>query len=351
MVYQVLRLLYPEVVYRASESTVGTPSYTIEVGQDCGGYQGIGLMVMLLVLYLWLFRHTLRFPAAFLLLPLGVAFIWLANLARLVLLIIIGSSGSPEIANGGFHSEAGWLTFNAIGLGLVAASRHSGFFTRPSAAPPPKQRLNLTAAYLAPLFAIVATAMLTRAFTLGFDQLYPLRVLVAGAVLWRFREAYASLRWTVSWQAVAIGIAVFLLWLGLEPLSMASGAGESLAAGLSEAPGGWAVTWIIFRIVGSVVTVPLAEELAFRGYLTRRLIGEKFEEIPLGRFSWFSFVLSSVLFGALHGRWLAGTLAGMFYAVALYRRKELADAVVAHAVTNALIAVHVLATGAWSLWD
>ncbi len=36
--------------------------------------------------------------------------------------------------------------------------------------------------------------------------------------------------------------------------------------------------------------------------------------------------------------------------LALYRRRELVDSVVAHATTNALIAAYVLATGAWSLW-
>ena len=70
-----------------------------------------------------------------------------------------------------------------------------------------------------------------------------------------------------------------------------------------------------FRIVGSVVAVPLAEELAFRGYLTRRLIAADFQDVPLGRLTWLSFLVSSALFGALHGRWLAGILAGMIYAM------------------------------------
>jgi CAAX prenyl protease-like protein len=63
-----------------------------------------------------------------------------------------------------------------------------------------------------------------------------------------------------------------------------------------------------------------------------------------------SFLVSSVLFGALHGRWLAGTVAGMFYAWAMYRRGRLADAVVAHATTNALIAADVLILGYWNYW-
>ena len=44
--------------------------------------------------------------------------------------------------------------------------------------------------------------------------------------------------------------------------------------------------------------------------------------MPLGRFSWWSFLVSSACFGLLHGRWLAGVIAGMAYAVAL----DVADA-------------------------
>jgi CAAX prenyl protease-like protein len=69
------------------------------------------------------------------------------------------------------------------------------------------------------------------------------------------------------------------------------------------------------------------------------------------RFTWFSFLLSSVLFGALHGRWLAGTVAGMFYVWAMYRRGKVLDAIMAHATTNALIAAEVLLFGSWTLWN
>jgi membrane protease YdiL (CAAX protease family) len=52
-------------------------------------------------------------------------------------------------------------------------------------------------------------------------------------------------------------------------------------------------------------------------------------------------------FGALRGRWLAG----MIFAVTLYRRGKLGDPILAHATADALIAVTVLATGRWALWD
>ena len=81
-----------------------------------------------------------------------------------------------------------------------------------------------------------------------------------------------------------------------------------------------------------MIVVPLAEELAFRGYLTRRLIADDFQAVPEGRFTGPSFLVSSLLFGLLHQRWLAGTIAGMAYALVYYRRGKLIDAIAAHAI-------------------
>ena len=64
----------------------------------------------------------------------------------------------------------------------------------------------------------------------------------------------------------------------------------------------------------------------------------------------FSFLASSVAFGLLHERWLAGTLAGMAFALAAGRRGRLADAVVAHMTANGLLALLALATRNWGLW-
>ena len=63
--------------------------------------------------------------------------------------------------------------------------------------------------------------------------------------------------------------------------------------------------------------VPLTEELAFRGYLTRRLQAAGFRAVAIGRFSWLSWLVSSALFGVLHGQWLAGAVCGLVYGLAL----------------------------------
>ena len=310
----------------------------------------MGLIVVFLAAVLVLRRRTYRLPRALLLLPLGVVAMWLANVVHIALLIAVGVQISPTVAVQGFHSQAGWLAFNGIALGLVLASRRIGFFIRSDPGAEEGEYTNPTAAYLVPMLAILATTMITGAFSSDFDWFYPLRIVAAVAALWYFQRYYAALQWTWSWPAAAIGAVTFVLWIALEPAPTGSAAETALGMGLVRLGSVWSTAWLVFRVIGSVVTVPLAEELAFRGYLTRRLIASEFQEVPLGRFTWLSFLLSSALFGVLHGRWLAGVVAGMLYAAALYRRGELADAVVAHATTNALIAAYVLTIGAWSLW-
>jgi CAAX prenyl protease-like protein len=219
-----------------------------------------------------------------------------------------------------------------------------------SNAPAPARVLNPVLPYVAPFVALLAAMMATAALSAGFDWLYPVRVLVVVPVFWLFRREYATLTWRWSWEAAAVGVGVFLAWLGLELGLPHVDAGPTLVSRLDALAPQWKVIWLVFRVVGSVVIVPVVEELAFRGYLTRRLISADVGSVPLGQFSWFSFVTSSVLFGALHGRWLAGILAGVAYALVFYRRRCLVDAIVAHAVTNGLIAATVLLGGQWGLW-
>lgn len=344
VVHALLGLVADPVLVDPAEFVIGTQEFTVKIMPGCSGYQGIGLIWVFLGGYLWVFRRVLRFPQALLLLPVGTVIVWLANALRIFLLIVIGSWVSPAIALGGFHHSAGALLFCAVALGLVTLARRSHFLA--ADATTVTNDPNPTAAYLAPLLALVATAATTSLLsTGGLDLLYPLRVLVTGAVLAACWRRYHDLAWTWSWTAAAAGTVVFPLWIAFteEPAGAA-------AVGLPALATPWLLAWTVFRIAGAVVTVPLAEEIAFRGYLTRRLVAPDFERVAPGFFTWPSFLVSSLLFGAMHSSYVAGTLAGMIYAGVWYRRGRLMDAVVAHAVTNALLAGYVLATGSYWLW-
>jgi exosortase E/protease (VPEID-CTERM system) len=344
-----LGLFYSEVVNNPATLELGTPAFSVEIAHQCSGYEGIGLIVVFLSLYLFFFRHELRFPAALVLLPLGVISIWLLNLVRIVALIAIGDAGWPHVAFGGFHSQAGWIAFNTIGLGFVALTRKGHYFARDSVAQR-EQAGDSTSPYLAPFLSLLAVAMVTGAISAGFDWWYPAKLMILAIVLWTFRRCYASLNWQASWAGVACGVTAFVIWIALLPEVPSDKA--AWPAALQSVGSVWAAAWLATRTVGYVIAVPLAEELAFRGYLTRRFWLPDVNGAQVGTFAWSAFLLSSAIFGAFHGQlWLAGTLVGMLYALALYRRRSLGDAVLAHAVTNGLIAIYVFTTGHWSAWS
>lgn len=349
LVHHLLLMIYSDV-YHDPQGLVGTPNFVAGIAPVCSGYEGIGLIAVFVAIYLWFFRAQLKFPHALLLFPLGIVAIWLANVVRITLLIVIGSSISPEIAVEGFHSQAGWIAFCLIALGLIALSHrlHLSCLPEGGAAAQAQGHSRHAAALLAPLLSLLAASMLIAALSSGFNALYPLGVVTTAAVLWRYRRDYRPYLRVPHWGAIAIGIVVFSLWMLLVPRDEARGG--PLPQHLHAWPLGLAAAWIAFRIVGSVLTVPIAEELAFRGYLIRKLVASDFESVSPESFTWLSFLLSSVLFGVLHGDWIAGVTAGAGFAIALYLRGQLIDAVVAHMTANALIVVAVLGFGQWHLW-
>ena len=109
--------------------------------------------------------------------------------------------------------------------------------------------------------------------------------------------------------------------------------------------------WLVLRVAGAAITVPIAEELAFRGYLLRRIDATDFENVNFGKVSPIALAISSMAFGAMHGsRWIAGSLAGLAYASALRAAAASAKLLPLTQLSNALLAVWVIARGQWGLW-
>ena len=208
---------------------------------------------------------------------------------------------------------------------------------------------NPAAPYVLPFVAILAAGMIAHALSGGFEWLYPLRFFAAVAALMLFRRDYAKLDWRIDWTGPAAGAVMFAIWIGMDRFSAA--APEAMPAALAAASPSARLCWIAVRTFAAVVTVPLAEELVFRGFLYRRVISARFEMVSFQKFSGLALGLSSLAFGLLHGnRWFAGVVAGLFYGIVMIRRGRIGNAVVAHGTTNALIAVDVLAYQHWHLW-
>jgi exosortase E/protease (VPEID-CTERM system) len=279
---------------------------------------------------------------------IGIAASWTLNALRIALLISVGRHVSPQMALDGFHSQAGWIAFLGIAIGLMALSIGCPYFRAESerSVPAARQADNLLLAMLAPFIALMATSIIASLFAPHDQWLYLLKVAVVGGAIWHYRRVYAAMPIALSPMALAVGAAVGIGWVLTDP---GNEGGAELAAWIATLPAWLAVLWLACRGIGTVMLVPMAEELAFRGYLQRALISRDIERIAPGHFTWLSFVLTSLLFGLTHQRWVAAAIAGALYALLVYRTNRLSDAILAHAASNAVIFVWAVAAHQWTL--
>ena len=129
-----LGLVTNDVVTDPTVNMVGTGAFQIQIAPVCSGHEGIGLLAASLTVFLVLFRHRLRFPQAFLLLPIGILVVWICNAIRITALILIGAL-SRDIARAGFHSQTGWIMFAAITIAIGYIALRLPSFAKPEAEP------------------------------------------------------------------------------------------------------------------------------------------------------------------------------------------------------------------------
>jgi exosortase E/protease (VPEID-CTERM system) len=345
----VLLPLLPSLEADPTDRILSTDRFAIEILESCSGLEGMALMLAFTGMWLLIFRREYIFPVAFMLVPLGLIAMFTLNVVRIAVLLLIGHFGFPGVAQYGFHSQAGWLAFILAACGWVVFSRKLKWLsTVASGAETAHERRNPATPYVLPLVAILFVGMLTHAVSNGFENLYPLRLLTGAGALWICRKPLAALNWRCSWRGVLVGICVFALWLAMARWLVPAG---NMPPALAAMPLGTRTVWMICRLLASIVTVPIAEELGYRGYLMRRLSQEEFEKLSFHNVRWPAVAVTAIIFGLGHGSmWIPGTVAGLAYGAILVRTGRLGEAVAAHATTNALIAASVLLFGRWDLW-
>lgn len=109
-------------------------------------------------------------------------------------------------------------------------------------------------------------------------------------------------------------------------------------------------TFIVFRLVGLSLLVPVAEEIFWRGFLSRWLISDDWEEIDLGSFTWGAFGGVVGLFTLAHPEWIAAATYCILLSFLFYWKKDIWSCIVAHSVSNLVMGIYVLTTGTWWLW-
>ena len=336
----ILEPLLPTLRADAPNLILYTPNFAIQVSDICSGLEGVGLMLAFCAAWLVYCRREFLFPRALLLIPAGLVLIFGLNVLRIAALMLIGDAGFTDVAVYGFHSQAGWIAFNGAACGIAIVSRRSDWLHRPTARSASPAADNLTAAYLAPFLIVLGGRMIVIAASGTSGPWYVLPPLAGAAALWHYRRRFASLDWRCSWRGAAAGLGVFVLWAlatqWLRPPDPLQG-----AAGAVTQP--WSTLWALAHIAGSIVIVPIAEELAYRGYLLRRLVARDFTAARFEDAGFGAVLVSATLFGAAHGAmWPPAVIAGLAYGLLVTRTGRIGEAVCAHVVTNALIAAAAL---------
>ena len=223
--------------------------------------------------------------------------------------------------------------------------------------------------YVAPM--AVYMAFLLAQSNANLIGLYPVKIFAVAGTLWLFRKHYTELQPGFSWIAVGIGLVAIVVWIAgdsfypkVDELMFRS---ENWLSQLMHSPPPKTVAlpvfdptliqpaldrwlFIVGRVAGAVLVVPVMEELFWRAFLIRWLDNEDFRAVPVGVFSWRAFAITVALFGAEHNQWLAGLICGALYNWLLRRTRSVTACVIAHAVSNAALAAWVLAHGDWKFW-
>jgi CAAX prenyl protease-like protein len=312
------------------------------------------------------------------------------NSLRISALVGIGHAWSPDIAVMGFHSTAGWVELLLTLAGVLWVLNRFAFFNKELAQGMVREgdwplarktgiaglkegskntrrslsraRRGLVAPGLSnqevlfvPQIVLLIVSFLTQLFTGTFYWLYPVHGLAAIASIWVLRSRMSAW-WDFSkvsvggiGLAILAGLAVLAMWLWVIPHDPVKS--REFSSALFSVSVWGSLAWVLWRIVGASIVVPIVEELAFRGYL----LGA----ISRGMVAWnlspkvarvLGLLLSSAAFGFLHSNLLAGFLAGLVYGLLYLRKESLQEAILAHAVTNFGLVLVVLSLEWWSYW-
>ena len=207
--------------------------------------------------------------------------------------------------------------------------------------------------YIAPFAVFILVLALQQAVATPQWVRFAIPMFTIAAVSWRV----LGVRLVKPLASVLLGVAVFAIWVGPEVLFPGYHRFWLFSNGVMGHPATGAPAYhanplfLTFRILVSVVAVPILEELFWRGWLMRWLIDRNFERVPLGAYDAQAFWIVAILFASEHGPfWDVGLVTGVIYNWWMIRTKSLWDCILMHAVTNGVLAWYVLTCDQWQYW-
>ncbi len=107
-------------------------------------------------------------------------------------------------------------------------------------------------------------------------------------------------------------------------------------------------TFLAVRFLGLVAVVPLIEEFFLRGFIMRFVMERDWWNVPFGTASRLAIVLGTVVPMLSHPELLAAAVWFSLITWLMLRTRNIWDCVVAHAITNLILGIYVVAS--WNWW-
>ena len=211
-------------------------------------------------------------------------------------------------------------------------------------------------------------------FGFGYDQypfVYAFKLLLTIGVLALCAPAWRQWKFRVSPLAIVVGVVGVVLWvaicrLDLEGKFIALIGEESPLMGILSITGfgprsafnpfehfGYTTlcyAFIVIRLFGLAVIVPLFEELMLRGWLLRNVVSPQFWEVKFGELTTQAMIVGTAFPMLYHPEKVASLVWFSLITWLMIRTKNFWDCVAAHGVTNLLLGLYVIWFEAWELW-
>ncbi len=204
----------------------------------------------------------------------------------------------------------------------------------------------------------------------AYPIVYTLKIAATFIAMALVLRGYKAFPPKISFWGFAVGIVGIAVWVAICSLDLEHrylkslfdqiGLGSFIGAGDRAAfnpfehfDGKPALAWsfLAVRFVGLALVVPIIEEFFLRGFVIRIVVDPRWEDVPFGKLTVAAAVVGTVFPMLMHpGELLAAAVWFSMVTWLMAKTKNIWDCVVAHAVTNLLLGVYVLASGAWRLW-
>lgn len=223
----------------------------------------------------------------------------------------------------------------------------------------PQRERNAEWAYIAPMAVFIGVIFVNGYLPKNaYPWMYVMRAFVVATLLIFLWKYYTKIRWNHWWLGAIVGVIGIFQWVGMQLLLQkyvaffrpsADGAFNPFEY-FTDPTSRWA--WITIRVLSASIVVPIMEELFWRDYLWRQTIAPNdFRLAQIGEFDWKPYLGIAVVFSLVHGNWwLTAIVWALMIHTLLVYTKSIGACIVAHGVTNLLLAVYVLKYQDWSFW-